>query len=333
MKYGTRSRSPDDTEAHVRAALSYWGKPKNRAKYSAKDQATIGGRIRAAAKEFGIEVAKKWAEPGDLQKGMYAISQLAQLVDSLNWLRQSVESEELYENDEDSELPAQLTAATQQLCEILTAMVGEETAELVGLLGDGENATELRTGGKMATKVQTAEQLEKAKKSFLANFGKLKDHAEKMHKMAGDLKESCDKMHKAAGEHMDHLDKMEAAWEGEEEKPVTEASEDTGKAARAQAITAAAADPTNLEKRFAALDAQLADEKKAREAAEGQVEKLAGAVGDFVKAQTVPARRPALREVAKADDGDALGAKAGDKPKTPLELVKAAQAQPIERAS
>src|ERR1700751_1932745 len=45
---------PLDTEAHVRAALSYWGMPKNRAKYSAEDQKTIGGKIRAAAKKLGI---------------------------------------------------------------------------------------------------------------------------------------------------------------------------------------------------------------------------------------------------------------------------------------
>jgi phage I-like protein len=48
---------PVDTEAHARAALSYWGMPKNRAKYSAEDQKTIGGKIRAAAKKFGIETS------------------------------------------------------------------------------------------------------------------------------------------------------------------------------------------------------------------------------------------------------------------------------------
>lgn len=50
-------RYPIDTYAHAKAALSYWGMPKNRAKYSAEDQKLIGGRIRAAAKKFGIEVS------------------------------------------------------------------------------------------------------------------------------------------------------------------------------------------------------------------------------------------------------------------------------------
>lgn len=56
---------PIDTEDHARAALSYWGMPKNRAKYSAEDQKTIGGRIRAAAKKFGIEVSDDDEEKKD----------------------------------------------------------------------------------------------------------------------------------------------------------------------------------------------------------------------------------------------------------------------------
>jgi phage I-like protein len=57
---------PIDTEAHVRAALSYWGNPDNRAKYSAEDQKTIGAKIRAAAKKFGIAVEDKKTEAQQL---------------------------------------------------------------------------------------------------------------------------------------------------------------------------------------------------------------------------------------------------------------------------
>ena len=45
---------PLDTPKHVKAALSYWGMPKNRSKYSKSDQSVIGGRIKAAAKRLGI---------------------------------------------------------------------------------------------------------------------------------------------------------------------------------------------------------------------------------------------------------------------------------------
>lgn len=47
---------PIDTEEHVRAALSYWGKAANRSKYSSADQTTIGNRIKRRAKELGIDV-------------------------------------------------------------------------------------------------------------------------------------------------------------------------------------------------------------------------------------------------------------------------------------
>lgn len=45
---------PIDTEAHVRSAASYFGRPKNRAKYSKKDQKVISGRIDSAEKKFKI---------------------------------------------------------------------------------------------------------------------------------------------------------------------------------------------------------------------------------------------------------------------------------------
>jgi phage I-like protein len=45
---------PLDTPAHTRSAASYFGMPKNRAKYSEEDQKTIDGKIAAAKKKFGI---------------------------------------------------------------------------------------------------------------------------------------------------------------------------------------------------------------------------------------------------------------------------------------
>jgi hypothetical protein len=45
---------PVDTPAHVASAASYFGMPKNRAKYSEEDQTTIDKRIRAAERKFKI---------------------------------------------------------------------------------------------------------------------------------------------------------------------------------------------------------------------------------------------------------------------------------------
>jgi hypothetical protein len=48
---------PIDTKAHAKAAWSYINMPKNAAKYSSSELSTIKGRIKAAAKKFGIEVS------------------------------------------------------------------------------------------------------------------------------------------------------------------------------------------------------------------------------------------------------------------------------------
>lgn len=53
----TSYRYPIDTEAHVRAALSYFGNPKYREKYTADQQKEISRRIVSAAKRFGIDVS------------------------------------------------------------------------------------------------------------------------------------------------------------------------------------------------------------------------------------------------------------------------------------
>ena len=50
-----KKRYPIDSEEHVRAALSYFGKPANRSRYTSAQQATIYKRIRSAAHKFGID--------------------------------------------------------------------------------------------------------------------------------------------------------------------------------------------------------------------------------------------------------------------------------------
>src|ERR1700690_2517858 len=50
----TNKKYPLDTAEHVKSAASYWGMPKNKAKYSAEDQKKITGKINAAKKKFGI---------------------------------------------------------------------------------------------------------------------------------------------------------------------------------------------------------------------------------------------------------------------------------------
>ena len=49
---------PIDTEAHVRAALSYINHTKNAGEYSPAELAAIKSKIHAAAKKFGIKVSE-----------------------------------------------------------------------------------------------------------------------------------------------------------------------------------------------------------------------------------------------------------------------------------
>lgn len=46
---------PLDTPEHVRAAASYWGMPKNKAKYTPEEKKIISRRINSAKRKFGIE--------------------------------------------------------------------------------------------------------------------------------------------------------------------------------------------------------------------------------------------------------------------------------------
>ena len=62
---------PIDTEEHVRAAISYFSKPKNAGAYSTAEQKSIWGRIKSAAKKFGITLSDK-SGPASVEKSMVA---------------------------------------------------------------------------------------------------------------------------------------------------------------------------------------------------------------------------------------------------------------------
>ncbi|WP_257164675.1 HK97 family phage prohead protease [Bradyrhizobium sp. SRS-191] len=86
------------------------------------------------AKAAGIDVARlgltaNYAAPS--AKGLYEVSWLAGLLDSLGYLSDCVAWEADYEGD-GSEVPAQLAGALQQLGAVLVAMTAEEVAELLG---------------------------------------------------------------------------------------------------------------------------------------------------------------------------------------------------------
>lgn len=61
---------PIDTEEHVRAAISYFSKPKNARMYSREKQLVIWGRIKSAAKKYGIELSVNSGPPAVSKKGV-----------------------------------------------------------------------------------------------------------------------------------------------------------------------------------------------------------------------------------------------------------------------
>jgi hypothetical protein len=67
---------------------------------------------------------------GVLSKGLYSVSRLAELIESLTWLQQSVAWEAEAERD-GSTLPADLASSVAMLLTTLSAMVAEEAAEIV----------------------------------------------------------------------------------------------------------------------------------------------------------------------------------------------------------
>lgn len=86
---------------------------------------------------------------GTLKKGMYDISRLADIVCSLHYLTQSVQSEAIYEGD-NSAMGAKLHAACESLVGFLKEMLDEESAEMLGLTG-GTIAEAASIAGKHAS--------------------------------------------------------------------------------------------------------------------------------------------------------------------------------------
>ncbi len=131
-----KKRYPIDTEKHIRAAWSYINKPKNAKKYSAEDAAKVKAKIVSAWKEKidkdgpPSADAEKAAQPDTLQKHLYDVGQVAQVILDLDWLKDALEIEAVMEGD-DSEQPAKLQAIISELCAFLIALATEEAAEII----------------------------------------------------------------------------------------------------------------------------------------------------------------------------------------------------------
>ena len=94
---------PIDTEKHVRAALFYWGMPKNRANYSAAEQKTIGARISAAARRFGM------GADSDKEENVDKTEKIEARIDAMNVLRK-------WAGEEVSDVACAISALMEIVC-------------------------------------------------------------------------------------------------------------------------------------------------------------------------------------------------------------------------
>lgn len=131
---------PIDTAAHIRAAWSYINKEKNAAEYSAKDLATIKSAIVAAWKDK-IEKDGPPSAVKKMAKGMYDVSRLSDVLQSIYYLALAAKSESTYEGDE-SDIPARLTDLAVLASAIFKDMATEEADELLAELVEPDEADE-----------------------------------------------------------------------------------------------------------------------------------------------------------------------------------------------
>lgn len=132
---------PIDTEVHIRAAWNYIHKAKNAAQYFTPEVTSIKNRIISAWKKIidkdgppsaAADHAEKMINPhfDALTKGLYQVSNLAQLIETLSGILQSCQWETDYEAD-NSPVPESIRLALTQLSASLVAMAQEETKELL----------------------------------------------------------------------------------------------------------------------------------------------------------------------------------------------------------
>lgn len=338
---------PIDTKAHVRAALSYWGQAKNRAKYAAKDQASIGRKIRAAARKFGIDVTEKAMLAGDFQKGLYDIGQLANALQSIAWLEESARMERDYEGDE-SDVPDKLFDAVETLTEVLEEMTGEECAELLARIrptvddetDDTNKITEATTMNDadfrkaLLDALQSPDTFAKAlaepefaklfAKKHIAKVAELKDTAADVHKAMGVV-------HKAMGAYCAKVDGLHGEMTKDDEP-----ADDAAKVALAEAtkLAAGSADAASFAKTVQGFETRLKAAEDRAATAETERDEFKKSAEDLATAGETLAKsiralgdgKGILKVVGKSEDSGtgAMIAKtaADEEPKTAKDAFK-----------
>ena len=260
----TNKKYPIDTASHIKAAWNYIHMPRNAAKYSPEDVATMKRKIIAAWKakvdpkgppeaqkfaQFAERLAKSaegaeyanlaciviGAEP--MEKGLWAVSQFAGLLEQLAALADGTVYEATAEGD-GSKLPEVMRAALKPIAAAFLQMAQEETSEaLHGELNDDAALAMAAVAGDLA-------------KVGRKHTRRMREHR----KMIGEHLDKA-KEHLAALGADDPTDKD--ADDGKDAEKLAKAASDLAKIA---------AERDELKKQLTEIDALAADLKKALEA-------------------------------------------------------------------
>lgn len=209
------------------------------------------------------------------EKGMYDVSRLAELLQTLCWARLNAEREAEVEGD-DSEVPSMLQSNLKDLIESFLAMAEEETSELAALNQAGERTVYMVTtvdlikaaNTSLAKHFKTAashhEKLAKIHKGMAEEHGDMADHHKAAKAEGGegvDFHKAAHNFHKAMTAHHEkkadaheahanHLAKMADGCAAESEKVATSetakvdgATDPKNKATAGNAAAGAAAAP------------------------------------------------------------------------------------------
>jgi hypothetical protein len=238
------------------------------------------GIFTAAAEEKKPEVkakVKKGVTPERLQKSLYGVAQLAQLVQSLDYLVDDNEYEAEREGDA-SPVPGRLAAARDELGQILVAMVEEEVAEIAdGTEEEGEVAMALSAKIQELLKNIKPDEtdIEKAGKKISAENMALIDKAlGHLHK-AQSAHGAIEKMHKAAGyDGMDDkLSEMEGHHASAEKclKTIKDSGGDMESSSKTVAVEAN--DESDFIKHLEGITAELKSQREATEKTSADLKK------------------------------------------------------------
>jgi hypothetical protein len=135
-----KKRYPVDTEKHIRAAWNFINRPRNARRYTSSQLAEIKSRIVSAWKAkidragppLAGEAQPELGRPKDLAltKALWDVGHFARIILELKWLEEALAAEAIGEAD-DSPQPLRLQVIIAELCAFLTALVAEETQEIL----------------------------------------------------------------------------------------------------------------------------------------------------------------------------------------------------------